>query len=541
MAINKKKLGLTLKVLVLVIGFIVCALGTIYLLISSEKFTILVLNKMASNLADEGRAVDFTNLRGTIKDSVFFDSLLVEKEETGEKFLFEKVSIALDFNYLLQKGVFSFAVKAKNAVIAQNFFEDFDLKSIPAFNPLSCFAYWQADVELGALDLENLQLICTGIEGSKIEVKDLKVKPTEKAQEKDFTANLQVFWKEFSVGTLAWQGVLNQRAKKVNSQLQLQLFGQKIKTELNISKKRNRAMEYSGYLSEAEIKVDALANWLVSYWQNELPLTFGGRIAFSGSWLYNSRVGFLGNLSGSCQDLSAIALGFFYKVFEINNEWKYLNESISVTDTGSRVLGAEASLNGKVEAIFDKEGRKFDLSFNCAEADAQAVVASLPWALKYATKLPPLEGKLSLSAIATGKEPASTVRLSTKGLKVGDSQGLARVKGNISWLFSSKQNNCEGSFVADNLVGVPSLFKRLELEPLWRRIGGQRRVLRYKITGDPLSGLYLNGTFEEGGQEGLLATVTGAFDGSNRIIKLEGNDFSESITEASLQEFILLQ
>jgi hypothetical protein len=544
MAIKKNKFGLTLKVLVLVLGFILCALGSVYLLINSEAFTLFTVNKIVAHMVDEDTTVTFDNLRGTIRDSIFFDKLSIKNDKNSERFILEEAQISLDFNYLLQKGVFSLVIVAKNAEIAQKFVKDFDLNTVPSFNPLSCLAYWQAETELGSLSLASLELICTSVEGTKIEVKDLQLKPTDNPREKAFTAALKVHWKDTPVGDLAWEGLLNQRAKKINSKLQLKLFGQSIKTELTASQNRNKSIECSGYLSEAEINVDALANWLVSYWQEELPITFGGRISFSGSWLYSSRVGFLGNLVGECRGLSAVALGFFYKLCEINNEWKYLNESISITDTGSKVFGAAAALNGKVESIFDKEGRKFDLAFDCINAEAVEIVDSLPWALRYAMRVPPIYGKLSLSAIATGKEPATTVRLTTKGLAVGDKEGMAQLKGSFSWLFSARQNSCEASFLVERMQGVPLLARRLELEPIWRRIAGEQRVLRYKLSGDPLGAMFLNGTFEERdakGAEGLLATVTGAFEGGSRLIKLEGEGFDRSITEVGPYDFILLR
>ncbi len=547
MAISKKKIGLTLKVLALVVGFIALFLGVVYGLISSKKFTITIANRMVEHLKAKGKSASFENLTGTLKDSIAFDKLTIKDSSNGEEITIEKANMALDMGYLLQNGVFSFIVDAKSAVLKGKFFQDFDLTTIPAFTPLACLSYWQADTEIGALSLEKLTFVSNEVGNSKLDISDLEIVPTEKYQEKTFSANFELMWKDRAVGVASWSGVLNQRGRKINSKLQFAGLGQKIKTELNISRKRNRNIEYSGYLSEASIDVDSLSNWLISYWQDEFPFTFGGKINFSGSWLYNGKVGFLGNLSGECNNLSAIALGFFYKIFELNNQWKYLNENILIEDKGSKFLGVEARLNGKVESIFDEEDRKFDLAFNCTDAEGKDIIESLPWALRYALKMPSLDGKLRLSAIATGREPSTTIRLSSLGgVKVGDEEGAALVKGSGSWLFSRRQNHCEANLVASELVGMPKFFKRGNLVPLFRGGQGKNLILSYKINGDPTGDLYINGTFENsrfvaGGAESLLATVTGAFDANNRIIKIEGEDFSEVVKDAGICDFLLLR
>ena len=495
---KSKKIGLTIRVLIVVSLFFSIIIALAAIAVSSENFSEYALRRVALGLVNKGFEVDLSDVKGRFKDKITVKTIEIKKRSDKFAVLLDNVAFGLNFQRLYTKGVISFDIDAENVLISGLSISDERILNIPTYNEMACFAYFPTEIEISSLNIKKLRNIFIKPNSTELIFEPLKIIPTDNVLEKKLVANLKASWKAGELGLATFSGTLNQKAKKINGTLDAAIAGQKIKSEVNVSRKKGKNIEVSGYLSEALFDTAPVSRWLAGLWQDTFPFSFDGKLSCSGSWLYNTNVGFLGNLSGKCEKLHVVAMGLFIQLLELNNTWHYLNGTLSISDTGSKLLNFPAFLNGKVDSVFFENERKWELNFQCKNAEAASITEVLPWGLKYGLNLPQLKGEFDFNVSVIGKDPNTTLRISSQKLLSGNGSEFAEICGSVSWLYSEKQKHVEGTIDVENISGVPSFFTRFTPEFVLKDINknfNKDLKLSYRLFGDPYAEASVEGAF----------------------------------------------
>ncbi|MDD3001652.1 MAG: hypothetical protein PHF29_07845 [Candidatus Riflebacteria bacterium] len=543
---KSKKIGLTIRVIIVVSLFFGTIIALAALATNSEYVSEYVLRRIAQGVANKGFEVNLSDIKGKFIDKITIKKVKIKKNSDKFAVLLDNIAFGLNFERLYTKGVVSFDIDAENAVISGLNISNERILNIPTYNDLTCFAYFPAEIEISSLNIKKIRYVFNKLKDTELVLAPLKITPTNNVLEKNLVAYFKASWKAGNLGVASFSGTLNQKAKKINGTIDVAMAGQKLKSEINVSRKKGKNFEVSGYLSESVFDTAPISRWLAGLWQDNFPFSFDGKLSCSGSWLYNSNVGFLGNLSGKCEKLHVVAMGLFIQVLELNNTWQYLNGTISINDTGSRLFDFPAILNGKIDSVFFDNERKWDLNFICKNADAASITATLPWGIKYGLNLPQLKGEFDLSVSVIGKDPNTTLRIASQKLVSGSDNEMAEISGTVSWLYSEKQKHVEAIIDVENIDGVPRFFSRFALESALNDIKknyNETVKLNYRLFGDPYAETSLEGAFtgtEAGAIESIL--LFGSFLGGEGSLKLESKE--KQIAEAhkvNIYDLLLLK
>lgn len=294
-----------------------------------------------------------------------------------------------------------------------------------------------------------------------LELEKIDLQPGEGSDDHQLQAKILASLRNNQVGYGAFSGVVKQHQNRVDGSLDLQLFGQKLQSEISYSGRRG-CNEFSGYISSTTLDISKISHWLIPLWQDAFPFGFDGKIDCSGSWMFNQQVGFLGNLSGKCHDLRMVAQGLFITLIELNGSWKLFDGNFSFVDEGSRFFGFPASLTGGIEAVL-QPSRKWEFDFSCLGIDFASMAEELPWGVKYGMALPPLSGGATLSAQIRGNLPELTARLTTSDLNVGKGIEKRVVSGVVTYMPGAAGS---GNFCIDMACrseqALPPIFSRFK-------------------------------------------------------------------------------
>ncbi len=345
--------------------------------------------------------------------------------------------------------------------------------TIPDYHALGCFAGLPANFIVSSFSIDTLNFQPWQDFPLRLSLQDLKIRPASETFEQTLAMNVSAEWRQRNVGSGCFTGFARPRKSRIDGRLAIGMIGQRLETEISINEKRGRA-EISGYIATASMNIAAVSHWLVPMWQDIFPFGFDGSMDFAGSWLYNEKTGFLGNISGKIVNLRMVALGLFLAIVELNGNWRFFDGTFDFADSGSRVLGFPASLSGKVEAVFDA-GRKWQMDLICNSVDFARLADDLPWGIKYGLALPDVSGIASMQVLLRGVRPEISADISLQRLVVGKDHECREISGVAGYTVASRG---PGKFLMQLECRQPNLPS-----PFWQRFRSRFGTFAGKMTG----------------------------------------------------------
>ncbi len=367
--------------------------------------------------------------------------------------------LSVNFNRIMNAGVFSLSGKASSVQFVGLDRLWLPLRDLPAYHGPACFASIPGNVEIHEFSVASAQIIPhSGLPGS-VSVNRCRIYPDASSDGHRLEFAFAGFWHAAQIASGSVQGTIRQKQKRFDGKAELDFAGQNLTTELCLQQKR-RENEISGYIASASIDLARLSHWLSPLWQNSLPFGFDGTMDCTGSWLFNSELGFLGNLSGHCKKLRIVALGFYFALVELNGNWKLFDGNLQFSDCGSLFAGFPANLAGAVEAVA-RPGRNWSLSFVCPAVDFASLTSRLPWGLKYGFSLPDLAGSASVSLTLTGKSPDIACRVKTDCLTFAEGRNIHMVTGHADYSYTGPgSSSIDLAFTTESSRNAPLFFRR---------------------------------------------------------------------------------
>lgn len=412
--------------------------------------------------------------------------------------------VGVNFNRILNGGVFSLSGKAGSVELVGLDGVWLPLRDLPAYHGPACFAAIPGNVEIHDFAVASMRITPhAGLPGS-ISVNRCRIYPDAESETHRLEFGFAGFWHGAQIASGSLNGTIRQRQKRFEGKAQLDFAGQNITSELCLQQKR-RQNEISGYIASASIDLAKLSHWLSPLWQNSLPFGFDGTMDCTGSWLFNSELGFLGNLSGHCEKLRIVALGFYFALVELNGTWKLFDGNLNFSDGGSLFAGFPATLSGAVESIASPE-RNWRLSFVCPAVDFASLTSRLPWGLKYGFSLPDLAGSASVNLALAGKTPDIACRLNTDCLTFAEGKNMHKVTGHAEYLCTGPgSSSIELAFIAESSRLAPLFFRRFHSSDgnLFDRLPTEPCTFQWELSGSPLLRQQFKGQLNAGSRKSV--------------------------------------
>lgn len=537
---KRAKFEVAFRVIFYVTLFFVLLIGCFMLLARSEKVVLFIGTHINEVLKYDNKSLEIKGLKGTINGGLIFDFALYKDLISKEEFIFEKGKISFGVERIFDKGIIPINADFEKLLVENIVFDKTYLKEIPPYSETVCFIDIPTNFELNNVHIDKLIINVKDINESNITCHNFTILPTENDNEKSLIFNTDFLWKNSKVGIASFSGTLIQKQKKINGKTDLSIAGQRIVTELNLSRNRGGKVIVGGYISEGKINTELLSNWLGSLWQQYLPISVKGNINCLGSWLYNPSVGMMGNLNGTCEAIKINLNPFNFNIAIFSNSWNILNGNLSVTDNGSIFLGAPAAFNGKIESVFNKEDRKWDSTFECRNLNIASLSNILPMPIKLGFNIPNLSGQADFSLITVGKEPNTTLRIATNDIVTEKNGAANRLSGYAAWTVAEGFNNLEANLTIRRLNGNPNFFARFSDNKTM--LPGVPLAFEYKLHGDPKMDLALVGKFitGEGQEEYIRGEASGLFKKGNGSIESTFNKLNYGgVSKLSLLDLLL--
>lgn len=450
------------SVFLVVAGLIAFSLTVTAFFFYSERFSQTAVAWYVDKNAERlGLKIELENFSGSMASGFRLAKLSVRRRNPPMQLVVSDVAISADFSRILTGGKILVSASLDRLDLAGMAACPIASSSVPDYHAFSCFVGLPASVEIVDFSMEHAVLRPFHDFPLLFTLEKIAMQPGIGSDVYQLQATVGASLRDNQVGHGSFAGVVKQHQNRVEGSLNLQLFGQKLQTEISCSGRRG-CNEISGYISSTTLDISKISHWLIPLWQDVFPFGFDGMIDCSGSWMFNQEVGFLGNLSGSCHHLRMVAQGLFITLIELNGNWKLFDGNFSFADEGSRFFGFPASLTGGIEGAL-QSSRKWELDFNCLDIDFTSMVEGLPWGVKYGMALPPLSGGATLSAQIRGNRPELTARLSTNDLNVGKGAEKRVVSGTITYLSGAAGS---GDFSIDMVCrseqALPPVFSRFK-------------------------------------------------------------------------------
>lgn len=447
-----------LKLFITVTVLLSITIGAVIWAINSEKFVRLTADYFAGSMVGAAEKVEIEGIKGSIIDGIEIEKLSWRKTTPYQMVTAEKVKLDFDFSQLLAIARVIARVDCSHLEISGRPMPVW-VNDLPNFPEVACFANLPGNLLLSEVKIADLVLKPFNEDLLQLRIKELGLAaPDEKNTQKLQASVTGVFRdRKFLEGKL--NGTLNQKLKKIEARLEACLAGKKLVTELAGANKKGQ-VEFSGHLVEAEVDLAIISRWLISMWQDEFPFGFDGLISFSGSWIFNEKTGFIGNLNGDFTRLHMVAQGLFLTIFELNGHWKFFSGNLEVSDSGSFFAGFPAVLSGKVENLLASD-RRWNLNFRADHINMGSFYNDLPWGIKYGSGLPQMTGTATFNLQIRGTFPDVAAAFKADEIEVVNQSARHRLTGAINFTFNEKEKmkwqlDLKNSFVE----GLPAMFQR---------------------------------------------------------------------------------
>jgi len=468
----------------------------------SEQFAQKVVELIISNNTDSlGMKIDLENFTGSLAKGFRFARLTLKRHSPPLQLVASDACINVDFARLLTGGKLSVSASLAQLDLIGMTTCPIASSSIPDFKAFACFAALPSNIEIVSFSLEHATIKPYNDFPLLLELNQISLQPSEQSAELRLQVQIVASLRDKPAGSGSFSGFFRQQQKKIEGKLDLQMFGQKILSEISLAERRG-CPEISGYISSTTIDLSQISHWLIPLWQDAFPFGFDGIIDCNGSWLFNREIGFFGNLSGQYRNLRMVAQGLFITLFKLNGTWKLFDGQLNFADEGSSFFGFPASLTGKIESVLQSD-RKWGLDFNCITIDFSRLADDLPWAVRYGMALPALSGGATFSVQLNGRRPEVSAKLSTADLKAGKGHEVRTIAGSIFYRLGAESSGNLGlDMICSSQQTLPPLFGRFKgntgrLDSHLGNLHGPYSW-QYELTGSDTTHLSLQGSFTAG-------------------------------------------
>lgn len=469
--------------------FVVLAVG-IYVLLSSEKLTKFAINTIAEKYIPADKLnVKIGKIEGCLLEGIKIDRIDVKHVKPNFEAKISNFTFKPSYDNILDKGSIQLEGCIESIESSGTTKLKPEIASIPAFLGYECLAAMPGNLTIKRFSINKMTCFPCGNKDLEIISNTFELKATDKKDVLGVSSNFTLNWKNKLLAKANYIGNLEQNKTKLNGNLTLDIAKQLIVSEVSLAKGK-KGLEVSGYVaSDTLIDFQPLSQWLGYFWQFEYPYAVSGKVYCQGSWLYNSEVGFLGNLKGKYEKFDISVMGLFISLLELNGDWKLFDGNLTLSDKGSKLLGFPASLNGKVESI-TTPNRKSNLTFTANTIPLDKVTSSLPWMIKYSNGIPDLEGIATITVNILGNRPMVNAKAELLNLsQISNNNPVVKINGKA--LFALPEvgsGTINANFVANTSNGLPNFF---------RKFNRNFYAIENKNAGNTSFNYLINGTLEE--------------------------------------------
>ncbi len=513
--------------LILIVLFIVVVLSLLsYYLLSSEELTRYAITFAAEKYIPADKInVKIDKIEGCLLNGVKIDKIYIKHvkpnfEATINNFVFKPI-----YDGILEKGSIFLTGSIDSIESSGTFKLSPTLASVPPFLGYECLAVTPGNFKIKNFSINKISAYPSGNNDLQILSNSLELKATDNKDLLDLSSNLTVNWKGKLLAKALYKGNYEPNKAKLNGNLKLDIAKQTIVSEVSLAKGK-KGMEVSGYIaSDTVLDFQPLSQWLGYFWQLDYPYVLSGKLFCQGSWLYNSEVGFLGNLSGKYEKLDISVLGFFVSLLELNGNWKYFDGNLNISDTGSKLFRFPVSLDGKIEAI-TSINRKYNLSFIANSLILNNITSSLPWMLKYSNGIPDLEGIATFTINLSGNRPMVNAKAELANLsQISNNNSDVKVNGRAFYILPEVgSGTINANFDATSNNGLPQFFRRFNKNfYVLENKKGSKTDFKYSINGSFEENLKIKGSLKS--EEKNYETLGNLID-NKLFLRLETSDNS---------------
>lgn len=509
--------------------------------INSEAFTKFAYDYFVGKAEQESYKVETLGLAGSLREGITLKSVTLKKTSPSVVIRAENVAVKFDFHSLFSMAQIFVEGNCEKIEVSCNQPPQW-LNSVPSFPEIGCFAHMPGNLHISKLNVEQIVFKPINDDQILLRVFKLALLGVGKGTLQNLSFACEGLFKKRQFLEGRFDGLLNQKNKKLEGRLNACLAGEKFSSELVIAQKK-RKFEISGHVAEGALNVTVLSQWLIPLWQDAFPFGFDGIIKIGGSWLYSENVGFLGNLSGDFEKVRMVAQGLFITVFELNGNWKLFDGSLEISDSGSFFAGFPAKLSGKIDAVFDSS-RSWNLNFKSDRIVMEKFFDELPWGIKFGMGIPSMKGNSIFNLQLRGTGPDISATLKTGGTKIEKDSALHSIAGYVAYkMGNGKLGEWTTNFECLSEKGVPGIFKRFSnngeyLSSALDKIGPLSFAWAGK--GNSLDNLSISGGIKS--EKAQVALFNGSFkDGNGQFVtSLTGELSAPPIFRANNLSFLQL-
>ena len=510
--------------LIFVVILIFSILGGItYSLLSSEKlFRGLLLFAIENYVSNETLSIDFRNIEGCLLTEIKIDRIDIKHVKPNFDARIKDVNIKPIYTQLLNKGTVQFEGNIGSVDWSGSFKLPSKVASIPAFIGTECFAGMPSNLKISNFDIKNITIKPYTDADLVIHSEHIALKGGKEPDNLDVSADFKADWKSKPLAKALFEGIWGQKKNKLNGKIKLNIAKQVVSSELSLGKGK-KGFEVSGYIaSDTQIDLLPLSQWLGALWQIDYPYGVSGKLYCQGSWLYNSEIGFLGNLNGKYDKLDISVIGIFLSLLELNGEWKLFDGNLTFNDHGSRLVGFPASLNGNIEYVTTPK-RKWNLLFESNSIPLGQLTSSLPWMVKYSNGIPDLNGVATLSVNLLGSRPMVNAKLDVENLcQTSKVEPVSKISGKL--LYVTPENGSgtiNANFEASTDNGLPQFFKKFSGNFYELENSKQKNSYKYSVNGSLNDKVKLKGIVKN--TDGKSFETNGELIGDKFVLDIVSN------------------
>jgi len=427
-------------------------------LLNSEKFTLFAADYLAGIVSANAAKLEFEGVSGSLKHGVFIKKLVWRKASPYQIVSCEDIRLRFDFSNLLAVKKIMAEIDCKKIETGGQAMPVW-LEQLPNFPEIACLANLPGNLFFARVKVDEL-LIKPFNEGLiQIRLAGLLLGKPDQHEVQKVSCLAGGFFRDRRFLEGSFSGKLQQKSQKFEGRIEACVAGKKLISEIAVANRKGN-LEFSGHIVEAAVDLAVISRWLISMWQDAFPFGFDGEISIGGSWIFNPKTGFLGNLSGNFQKLHMVAQGLFLTIFELNGTWKLFDGNLEFADGGSFFAGFPAVFDGRIEGVFNAN-RRWNLSFKADHIDMGQFYSDLPWGVKYGSGLPQMTGTATFNLHIRGAYPDVAAAIKADEIEVANQNARHRLKGAINFTFNEKEKlkwqlDLKNLFIA----GLPAMFQR---------------------------------------------------------------------------------
>ncbi|MFZ5950820.1 MAG: hypothetical protein ACOYXC_08940 [Candidatus Rifleibacteriota bacterium] len=422
-AMGKTYLKIFMVVVTLAAVFLISAI----LAANSQGFSRFAIGQLAMNLEKQGYKVEIASVTGNLYEGLDIPKVTLRRASPAFLLSAENLKLKFDFSALLAASGISAELELEKLSL-NGAPGPIWLKNLPGFPEVGCIANIPGNFKLNHVLIHEAEIRPFNDDQLWFKLNQLNLEPSQKGQQ-PLNLSFEGYLRDRRFFDGKFAANFSQKAQKIEGRLEGCLAGRNLSTEI-VGAVKGGKFELSGYFAEAAIDLGILSRWLISLWQTSFPFGFDGIITLGGSWVYSEKTGFIGNISGDFNKIHMVAQGLFLTIFELNGHWKFFDDTLEVSDSGSLFAGFPAVINGRIEQVFALN-RRWDLNFAADHIDTHKFYNDLPWGVKYGSGIPAMKGPASFSLQIKGNVPAVSASIVAENLEISTNSSTHQLAGQI--------------------------------------------------------------------------------------------------------------